>query len=127
LSDLQRHEQEHNQREAFTFTVLNLDGTRCLGCVYFTALLPSELHLCEGVAYATNIRFWVRASEVSTDLDRHLLASLREWLETEWVFDCIVFIVSPEETRQAGLFAEVGLETHLTFKLPDGRERLAFH
>ena len=127
LDDLQRHEHEHNERQAFTFTVLNLEGTRCLGCVYLTPLSPLELQLCEGAAFATNIRFWVRASEVVNDLDRHLLASLREWLQTEWAFDCIVFIVSPEEARQANLFVEAGLETRLTFSLPDGRVRSAFH
>lgn len=127
LDDLERHEHEHNQREAFTFTVLNLEGTRCLGCVYLTPLLPSELPLCQGAALATNIRFWVRASEVLNDLDRHLLASLREWLQTEWAFDCIVFIVSPEESRQAALFVDAGLEPRVTFRLPDGRERLGFH
>ena len=127
LDDLERHEHEHDERQAFTFTVLNLEGTRCLGCVYLTHLSPMELQLCEGAAFGTNVRFWVRASEVLTDLDRHLLASLLEWLQTEWAFDCIVFIVGPEEGRQANLFMEAGLEKRLNFKLPDGRLRSAFH
>jgi len=126
LDDLQRHEREHGERQAFTFTVLNLEGTRCLGCVYLTPLSPLELQLCEGAALGANISFWVRASEVLTDLDRHLFASLREWLQTEWVFDCIVFIVGSEEARQANLFIEAGLEKRLTSKLPDGRHRSAF-
>jgi hypothetical protein len=126
LDDLQRHEHEHNERQAFTLTVLNLKGTRCLGCVYFTPLSPLELQICEGADFGTNVRFWVRASEVLTDLDSHLLASLRKWLQTEWAFDCIVFIVGPAEARQANLFLEAGLEKRLTFKLPDGRLRSAF-
>ena len=34
-ADLKRHEQEHLDRVAFTFTVLDPDEIRCLGCVYF--------------------------------------------------------------------------------------------
>src|SRR5436309_16092952 len=38
--DLERHEREHEERAAFTFTVLSPDLTRCLGCVYLTPLRP---------------------------------------------------------------------------------------
>lgn len=126
LDDLQRHEREHYERQAFTFTVLNPQGTRCLGCVYVMRLSAQELPLCPGAASAAQVGFWVRTSEVANDLDRHLLASLREWFQSEWAFDCIVFIVSQEETRQAALLAEAGLEWRLTFTLPDGRTCSAF-
>ena len=126
LDDLLRHEHEHNESQAFTFTVLNLEGTRCLGCVYLTPLSPLELQLCEGAAFATNIRLWVRGSEVVNDLDRHLFNTLREWLQAERAFGCQEFIVGPEEARQASLFMEAGLELRLTFSLPDGRVRSAF-
>src|SRR5436190_10655528 len=38
--DLEQHEREHRQREAFTFTVLSLEGGRCLGCVYIKSPRP---------------------------------------------------------------------------------------
>ena len=126
LADLQRHEREHHERQAFTFTVLNPQGTRCLGCVYVMPLSPQELPLCPGDAYAAQVGFWVRTSEVANDLDRHLLASLREWFQTEWAFDRVVFIVSQAEARQATLLVEAGLELGLTFTLPDGRPCSAF-
>ena len=34
LEDIQRHEREHNNRESFTFTVMNSTETECLGCIY---------------------------------------------------------------------------------------------
>jgi RimJ/RimL family protein N-acetyltransferase len=40
LADLERHEREHLERTAFTFTVLNPGGTRCLGCVYLAPVRP---------------------------------------------------------------------------------------
>ena len=56
LDDLRRHEREHEERQAFTFTVLDPPGTRCLGCVYLTPLRPEAAALCEGAAHAATVR-----------------------------------------------------------------------
>jgi len=34
LADLERHEREHRERVAFTYTVMNPAETECLGCMY---------------------------------------------------------------------------------------------
>ncbi|HEX6289559.1 MAG TPA: GNAT family N-acetyltransferase [Herpetosiphonaceae bacterium] len=118
---LQAHEREHRAREAFTFTVLDPPGTMCLGCVY---IMPPETQiaaLCADAAYPANVGFWVRTSALASDLDTHLLATLREWLATDWAFDCIVFTISQQETRQAGLFREAGLVLRAASSLSDGR------
>ena len=126
LADLERHEREHGERVALTYTVLNPAATTCLGCVYIEPAPLGAASLCAGAAYAAHVGFWVRAAEVAADLDRHLLAALREWLEADWAFECVVFTLSPQETRQAALLAEAGLQRRLTFTLPDGRECWAF-
>lgn len=126
LEDLQRHEREHLEREAFTFTVLNPNGTRCLGCVYIEPLWPQTTQLCAGAAYAADVGFWVRTSELDNDLDKHLLATLRDWFKTEWAFDCILYTISQQEARQATLLSETGLERRLAFTLADGRTRWVF-
>jgi hypothetical protein len=38
LADLQRHEQEHRDRIAFTYTIMNPAQTECLGCLYNDAI-----------------------------------------------------------------------------------------
>jgi len=121
LDDLQRHEREHEAREAFTFTVLEPGGARCLGCVYLTPLWPGQEPLRDGATLATNVAFWVRASQLANGLDAHLLAALREWLDAEWAFDRVVFTLRRQDPRQAELLVEAGLELRLTFALPDGR------
>ena len=126
LADLQRHESEHLERKAFTFTVLNPEGTRCLGCVYIQPLRPEEAALCKDAVYAADVGFWVRASELPKALDQHLLATLCDWFQAEWAFDRIVFTIFPQETRQAALFAAVGLERRLVCTLPDGRPYWVF-
>jgi len=121
LADLQRHEGEHTERKAFTFTVLNPQGTQCLGCVYIQPLWPEDRPLCQEAAYAADVGFWVRTSELTNDLDQHLLATVRDWLQAEWAFDCILFTVGQQNTRQAALFEAAGLEQRLAYTSSDGR------
>ena len=121
LADLQRHEREHVEREAFTYTVLNPQGTRCLGCVYIVPLRLEEVPLCKGAAYAADVGFWVRTSELTSALDQHLLTAVRDWFQAEWAFDCVLFTVSQQETRQIALFEAAGLEQRSACTLWDGR------
>jgi RimJ/RimL family protein N-acetyltransferase len=126
LADLRRHEREHLERAAFTFTVMNPMETRCLGCVYLTPPSPSIAAVREGVAHAAHVGFWVRTSEIENDLDRHLFAALRHWLSDEWAFERVVFGIAPREERQDSLFREAGLELQGEFALPSGRARRIF-
>jgi RimJ/RimL family protein N-acetyltransferase len=119
-ADLERHEREHHTREAFTYTVLNADGSRCLGCVYLRPLLPAAAPRCTGTGSTAHVAFWVRTSELGNNLDAHLLTALRRWFATAWSFSCIVFVVSQQDTRQAELLAAAGLLPQ-AFALPDGR------
>lgn len=117
LADLQRHEREHEQREAFTFTVLNPEGTICLGCVYIIPLRADMEQVCAEARYTARVGFWVRTSEIANDLDRHLLDTLRDWFTTRsaWRFDCVMFIVSQQDARQAAILSEAGLTQRLSF------------
>ena len=125
-ADLERHEREHERGEAFTYTVLAPDEVRCLGCVYIVPVWPEAVPLCGAAACAACVGFWVRVSEQASDLDRHLLAALREWLGTKWPFDCILFTNYAGDTRQVALLAAAGL-SRLPLAWPDGRTGWAFH
>ena len=122
LADLEWHELKHIGREEFTFTVLDPEGRRCLGCVYIQPLLPEQLPLCKGAAFAADVGFWVRESELETGLERHLLETIFDWFQAEWAFDCILFTICQQETRQTALFAAAGLEQLSACTLPDGRQ-----
>jgi len=127
LADLERHEQEHQQRVAFTFTVLDPAGSRCLGCVYIVPLWPQVSHLCQDTSHPAMVSFWVRQSELAGALDRHLLQTLRHWLNEAWAFDCLVYTISRPNERQAKLFRDGGLVLRHTFSSPSRRGRwLAF-
>ncbi|TMQ73312.1 MAG: ABC transporter permease, partial [Candidatus Eisenbacteria bacterium] len=92
--DLERHEREHERGMAFTFTVLDPDEARCLGCVYLTPVLGELAGSCGGAAHPVKLGFWVRSSEIAVDLDRHLLEALRGWLRDGWTFDAVVLAIS---------------------------------
>ena len=126
LADLERHEREHHERVAFTFTVLSPDEKRCLGCVYFTPVGPEAATLCPGAEHATQVGFWVRASEIASDLDRHLLATVRGWLKTAWAFDRVLFAISQQDARQVTLLRDIGLDPGSPLTLSDGRACRAF-
>ena len=115
LRDLEWHELEHDEREAFTYTVLDPQGTRCLGCVYITPLRGPQIPLGEGSAYPANVGFWVRASEVAGGLDAHLLTTLRAWLEEAWAFDRVLYRVGTQDDHHASLFEAEGLSVVLTY------------
>ena len=126
LADLERHEREHEERVAFTYTVLDPAAERCLGCVYLSPVPPEARPLCEDAAYPVRVGFWVRASDRGVDLDRHLLACLRDWLTTEWRFDRVLYLVAEKDVRQVALLTEAGLERRGTIALADGRRCAAF-
>lgn len=127
LADLERHEREHLERQAFTYTVLEPDAARCVGCVYIKPVLPEIAAGLPSVDHhGADVGFWVRADELETDLDRHLLEALRGWLASDWAFETLVFSISRLEFRQAALLKDSGLERRLMATLADGRSCWVF-
>jgi len=78
LADLERHQQEFLYRKAFAYTVVSLDESRVLGCVYIN---PTD----RGNAEA-NVYMWVRQSEYDKGLDGVLFQTVKEWIVSSWPF-----------------------------------------
>ena len=83
LSDLEKHQREFEQREAFTYTVVNLDDSKVIGCVY---IFPSDSEDIDAVVY-----MWVRQSEYDKGLDPILFDTVRKWLVEVWPFDRVSY------------------------------------
>ena len=79
LIDLGWHEKEFQNRRSFAYTVVTLDESCVLGCVYF---YPTDK-----VDFDVEVFLWVRESELATDLDGELYEAVRSWLKTDWPFD----------------------------------------
>ena len=113
LADLERHEREHRERVAFTYTVMNPAETECLGCIYIgplTRILGKDAgngeYLSDKAAY---VNFWVRQSRLADHLDRRLLQALIPWFQNEWAFLHVIFFAQNIEERYIGLYQEMGL------------------
>lgn len=83
LQDLKWHQEEFEKRSSFAYTVMNLDETRCLGCVY---LFPSRKK-----SFEVDVFLWVRQSELATGLDEKLFAAVQKWIAKEWPFRKVAY------------------------------------
>ena len=83
LIDLGWHQKEFELGNSFAYTVMNLDESRCLGCVYVD---PSEK-----LDYEATVMLWVRHSEISNGLDAKLLSAVKLWISEKWWFDSVAY------------------------------------
>ncbi|HYF81803.1 MAG TPA: GNAT family N-acetyltransferase [Clostridia bacterium] len=83
LRDLERHQSEFLARIAFAYTVMSLDESECLGCVYID---PS--HVKE---YDAEVYLWVRQSELERGLEEHLFQTAQKWLDEVWHFKRVAY------------------------------------
>lgn len=78
LIDLGWHQKEFQMRSSFAYTVVSLDGSLVLGCLYIYPTKKAE--------FDAEIYMWVRQSEVANGLDAILFATVKKWIESEWPF-----------------------------------------
>jgi RimJ/RimL family protein N-acetyltransferase len=83
LRDLERHQREFLNREAFAYTVVALDESRVLGCVYIN---PPRRTDAEAEVY-----MWVRQSEYDRGLDKVLFQAVRNWMGSAWPFASVAY------------------------------------
>ncbi|HZO71560.1 MAG TPA: hypothetical protein VFB60_05115 [Ktedonobacteraceae bacterium] len=136
LADLQQHEQEHQDRLAFTYTVMNPDESECLGCIYINplarmierAVATTQQYLASGAtgqppsevsASDAVVTFWVRQSRLADNLDLRLLQTLTEWFRTAWTFPRVAYLARNAQPRQLHLFEQLGMT--LFYTLPHAK------
>ena len=78
LIDLGWHEKEFQNRTSFAYTMVTLDESKVLGCVYF---YPTDKS-----GYDAEIFMWVIESELKNGLDERLFNEVQKWLDIEWPF-----------------------------------------
>ena len=83
LGALQMHEKEFKQRIGFVYTVLNLQESECLGCVY---VYPSRLD-----EYDAEVIMWVTRDAYDKGLDSLLFQSVKTWMQESWPFARVLY------------------------------------
>jgi hypothetical protein len=123
--DLERLVERHGRGDSFGWTVMNLDESECLGCVYafrpdgtwlgkadVTPLGPQPWTDCDAVFV-----FWVRKSRLEQNLDRTLLDAMRAWIERDWPLERAVFLTNEQFTQQVEMFEGAGLQRRFELRL----------
>ena len=76
LIDLGWHQKEFQNRSSFAYTMVTLDESKVIGCVYIYPTLAR--------GYDSEVYLWVRTSELPSDLDVRLFDTVRQWLAKDW-------------------------------------------
>jgi hypothetical protein len=128
-------EERHAALRAFTYTVLDLDGTTCLGCVYVfptsaTFLARSTVTPLGADRWAdvdAVVFFWVRQPQMERGMDERLLAALRAWFDEEWKLEKTVYVTSEPFVQQVDLMDRTDLSVKFELLEPDmPAKRLVF-
>ncbi len=83
LIDLGWHQKEFQMRTTFAFTVLNLEETKCLGCIYIEPTTKFN--------FDAKVYLWVRGSEALNGLDEHLFETVKNWINEKWPFKNVAY------------------------------------
>ena len=83
LIDLGWHQKEFQRRSSFAYTVVTLDETRVIGCVY---IYPTRKR-----GYDAEVYLWARESAFGSPADSRLFDVVEKWLADEWPFETAAF------------------------------------
>lgn len=136
LKQISRHEQDHNDRKEFAFTIMNKDESVCYGCIFVKPLAPFlkfaffNDRFIESIEIGEKdpgISFWITPKAWEMGLFEDILKELINWFKKEWLFEQLYFLgmrPSQEEMvvlenfskKQVFLF-QLGTEKYLLWKL----------
>jgi len=83
LIDLGWHQKEFQRRSSFAYTMVALNESRCLGCMY---IYPPTY-----AGVDAEIIFWVRESELKTGLEQKLFETIKKWMKDTWPFVTVIY------------------------------------
>ncbi len=83
LIDLGWHQKEFQNRTSFAYTVVTLDESRVLGCIY---VFPFK-----GEGYDADVALWVRSDVLKTGMDERLFQTVKSWMADDWPFEKVAY------------------------------------
>ena len=83
LGDLRGHQEEFINRKSFAYTVMTLDESRYLGCIY---IFPSRKK-----SFDADVFIWVRQSEIANELEELLFSNIKKWIKEKWSFNKVAY------------------------------------
>lgn len=83
LIDLGWHQKEFQRRRSFAYTVVTLDESQVIGCIY---IYPTRKR-----GYDAEVYLWARQSRLADGLEDRIYATARDWLASAWPFSKVAF------------------------------------
>lgn len=83
LIDLGWHQKEFQTHSSFAYTVMSLDESQCLGCMY---IFPSTKE-----DYEVEVYMWVRKSAYDEGSDPILFKTVKKWITEKWPFKKVAY------------------------------------
>ena len=131
-ADLQRHDDEFRNHEAYAYTVLNPQESRVEGCVYLNPLRqllnrfdPSEEITRQVAPEEAHMGFWIRGDRLADE--GLLLGDILDWLDTHWQFPQVTFFNFDTNNRQEDLYRARGMRIRFRLTRPSGVNILFYH
>jgi len=117
LEDLEQMDGEHRNGTRYTYTVMNADETRALGCIY---LLPNDDRMYRTAEVTSHdstdlssidatVAFWVRVSTWQDGFERTVLEAVLGWLRDDWSLEQPVIVTNEKLDHQIATIESLGL------------------
>ena len=96
LQQIAQHEESHNKKEEFAFTILDKDETICYGCIFIKPIVPflkfaffnDRIFQHLGIGETDpGVSFWITPTGWQLDLYKLLLKELPIWFKEKWPFE----------------------------------------
>ncbi|GAA4000872.1 hypothetical protein GCM10022631_09450 [Deinococcus rubellus] len=133
LADLHTHIAEHDQHEAYGFSVFTPDGSALLGSLYINEVAPFlenytvSIHqravLDEGQA---RVEYWLRRG-TTPEFEQRFLTAVRRWLAEHWWFAQSYFGSRRAGQAQRQFYEAAGLRELVCLTSRDGTRQFFFH
>lgn len=101
LNQISRHEQDHNDRKEFAYTIMDKDETVCYGCIFVKPLSPFlkfaffNERLIESLEIDEKdpgISFWITPKAWELGLYEKILKKMINWFKIEWPYERLYFL-----------------------------------
>ena len=83
LIDLGWHQKEFQMRSSFAYTVVKLDESEVIGCIYIFPTGKGD--------YNAEATMWVRSSVLEEGLDSILFNTVKQWISKDWPFKKVAY------------------------------------
>ena len=83
LIDLGWHQKEFQLRRSFAYTIVSLDESQVIGCLYINPTTKGD--------YDASITMWVRTSVLDKGLDTIVFNSVKQWIAKDWPFKKVAY------------------------------------